>query len=119
MILVSSSLVIHQAVVAAARVTAPAPSAGSLVTMLIGAIFLGNLALEYVEAPFSISSNAYGSIFFLMTGFHGLHVIGGILLMAAVAAVISGRDPDPGRPLGRRCARTTGTSSTPCGSPCS
>jgi cytochrome c oxidase subunit 3 len=30
-------------------------------------------------------------MFFIMTGFHGLHVLGGILFMAAVIGMISGR----------------------------
>ena len=94
-ILVSSSLVMHLAVVAARKGDRTRAVRWLFVTMLMGAIFLANLAFEYHEAPFSISSNAYGSIFFLMTGFHGLHVIGGILLMAAIAAVISGRTRTP------------------------
>ena len=62
-----------------------------LVTMGLGLVFLTNQAVEYRELPFSISSHAYGSMFYLMTGFHGLHVIGGIVFMAAVIAVIAGR----------------------------
>ena len=94
-ILVSSSFVMHLAVVAARKGDRRGAIRWLLVTMLMGAIFLGNLAYEYIEAPFTISSNAYGSIFFLLTGFHGLHVIGGILFMAAIAAIISGRSRAP------------------------
>ena len=61
-----------------------------LITMALGLVFLCNQALEYSELPFSISSHAYGSIFYLMTGFHGLHVIGGIVFMATVVGVIAG-----------------------------
>ena len=32
----------------------------------------------------TISSNAYGSVFFLTTGFHGLHVIGGLIAFLVV-----------------------------------
>jgi cytochrome c oxidase subunit 3 len=59
--------------------------------MAMGAVFLANQALEYHELSFSISTHAYGSIFYLMTGFHGLHVIGGIAFMGAVIGVIAGR----------------------------
>ena len=61
------------------------------VTALLGVIFLANQAWEYAEAPFRISSHAYGSVFYLLTGFHGLHVIGGLLFMGAAAGMVSGR----------------------------
>jgi cytochrome c oxidase subunit III len=63
-----------------------------VVTALMGMAFLSNQVLEYVQAPFTISSHAYGSIFYLMTGFHGLHVIGGLIFMVAVSAAILGRN---------------------------
>ncbi|MEY2431777.1 MAG: cytochrome c oxidase subunit, partial [Acidimicrobiaceae bacterium] len=56
-----------------------------------GLLFLSNQAVEYAQADFRISSHAYGSAFYLMTGFHGLHVLGGLLFMGAVAAAIGGR----------------------------
>jgi cytochrome c oxidase subunit 3 len=62
-----------------------------LVTVAMGSVFLINQALEYAEFEFSLSSHAYGSIFYLMTGFHGLHVLGGLGLMLAVLAVGTGR----------------------------
>lgn len=50
-------------------------------TFLMGLVFLVNQVLEYGQLPFSIASHAYGSIFYLLTGFHGLHVAGGLVLM--------------------------------------
>ncbi|MBI2710162.1 MAG: heme-copper oxidase subunit III [Actinobacteria bacterium] len=64
-------------------------------TVALGLVFLANQALEYAQAPFSISSHAYGSIFYLLTGFHGLHVIGGLVAMVYVGAVIGGRSRAP------------------------
>ena len=61
------------------------------VTMFLGGVFLTNQAIEYVELPFSISSHAYGSMFYLLTGFHGLHVLGGLGFMLGVIAIIAGR----------------------------
>ena len=47
----------------------------------MGAVFLANQGWEYAEAPFSISSHAYGSIFYLATGFHGFHVLVGTIFL--------------------------------------
>jgi len=50
-------------------------------TLALGTVFLVNQGLEYAANDFSISSHAYGSIYYLMTGLHGLHVLGGLLAM--------------------------------------
>jgi cytochrome c oxidase subunit 3 len=52
-----------------------------LVTMLLGIVFLGGQAHGYAKANFNIGSNAYGSAFYTMTGFHALHVFAGLILM--------------------------------------
>ena len=44
-------------------------------TVLLGLFFTILQAWEYYDAPFNISDRVYGSIFFVATGFHGLHVI--------------------------------------------
>nr|AWN56237.1 cytochrome c oxidase subunit 3 [Eriopis connexa] len=46
-----------------------------LITIILGLYFTSLQAIEYMEAPFSISDSVYGSSFFMATGFHGLHVI--------------------------------------------
>jgi cytochrome c oxidase subunit III len=51
-------------------------------TYLMGAVFVCGQAYEYailVSEHVSLSSNAYGSAFYITTGFHGLHVIGGLI----------------------------------------
>lgn len=48
---------------------------GLALTVILGFYFTALQALEYYEAPFAISDSAYGSTFFVATGFHGLHVI--------------------------------------------
>jgi cytochrome c oxidase subunit 3 len=53
-----------------------------LLTFLMGAIFVSVQAYEYahlVSEGVSLSSNAYGSAFYITTGFHGLHVAGGLI----------------------------------------
>ena len=59
---------------------------GLTLTVLLGMTFLGCQAHEYIEAytekGLQLSSGAYGTTFFLLTGFHGLHVtIGTIILL--------------------------------------
>ena len=56
-------------------------------TFLMGAFFVGGQVYEYAELfseGLTISSSAYGSVFFLTTGFHGLHVVGGLIAFLAV-----------------------------------
>jgi cytochrome c oxidase subunit 3 len=51
-------------------------------TYVMGSVFIAGQVFEYanlVKAGLTISSSPYGSVFFLTTGFHGLHVIGGLL----------------------------------------
>ncbi len=53
-----------------------------ILTYVMGAIFVAGQALEYVELVHhgvTLQDSAYGSVFFLTTGFHGLHVIGGLI----------------------------------------
>jgi len=90
-VLVASSLTMHRAVGAALATDRRGAVRWLGVTALLGLVFVGNQAWEYSEATFRISSHAYGSMFFLLTGFHGLHVLGGLMFMAAVTWTISGR----------------------------
>ena len=53
-----------------------------IITFLMGAFFVGGQAYEYyhlVTHGTTIPGSAYGSVFYLATGFHGLHVIGGLV----------------------------------------
>ena len=54
-----------------------------LLTMLMGAYFLYGQAIEWNALPFSLTTGGvYGGIFYLLTGFHGLHVLTGILMQS-------------------------------------
>nr|QIV24788.1 cytochrome c oxidase subunit III [Analophus parallelus] len=48
---------------------------GLLFTVVLGGYFTALQAYEYLESPFTIADAAYGSSFFMATGFHGIHVI--------------------------------------------
>ena len=53
-----------------------------LLTMAMGTYFVYGQYVEWSELAFTLQSGVFGGTFYLLTGFHGLHVITGILLMA-------------------------------------
>lgn len=53
-------------------------------TYLLGLIFLALQIFEYGHAAFGMNSGAYGSTFYLLTGFHGFHVFLGSLMLMGV-----------------------------------
>lgn len=52
-----------------------------LATILLAVFFTSLQAYEYVNAPFSIYNTVYGSTFFMLTGFHGFHVLIGTIFL--------------------------------------
>ena len=50
----------------------------------MGATFLAGQAYEYNHLEFGLTTNLFASTFFILTGFHGLHVFIGLLLMGIV-----------------------------------
>jgi len=54
-------------------------------TMALALFFVANQAHEWSVLNFSPDSHAYGSAFYVMTGFHGLHVLGGVVAMMVLA----------------------------------
>ena len=48
---------------------------GMALTIILALIFTALQGVEYVTAPFTISDGVYGTVFFMITGFHGFHVI--------------------------------------------
>ena len=53
-----------------------------VLTYIFGAVFVSGQVLEYSELiheGVTLASDAYGSVFYLTTGFHALHVTGGLL----------------------------------------
>ncbi|MSY10439.1 MAG: heme-copper oxidase subunit III, partial [Actinobacteria bacterium] len=61
-------------------------------TFLMGSFFVGGQIYEYanlVQEGLSLSSRAYGSVFYFATGFHGLHVTGGLVAFLLVMVRVS------------------------------
>jgi heme/copper-type cytochrome/quinol oxidase subunit 3 len=68
----------HKAILAGERIST---TNGLIVTILYGVIFTIVQGYEYNVAPFSINDSIFGSLFFMLTGFHGLHVLVGSLFL--------------------------------------
>jgi cytochrome c oxidase subunit 3 len=81
-ILVLSSVTCQIGVFAAERGDVRALRKWFIITFIMGAVFIGGQIYEYallVEEGLTLSSSVFGSAFFLTTGFHGLHVTGGLI----------------------------------------
>jgi heme/copper-type cytochrome/quinol oxidase subunit 3 len=57
--------------------------------LLLGYIFLVVQVSEYKHLAFSISDGVYGSCFYLLTGFHGFHVLVGMIFLSIQHARLS------------------------------
>jgi cytochrome c oxidase subunit 3 len=82
LVLIASSFTCQMGVFAAERGDVFGLRRWYLVTFLMGLFFVLGQAYEYYHLSShgtTIPSSAYGSVFYLATGFHGLHVIGGLV----------------------------------------
>ena len=90
LILVSSSVTCQMGVLAAERGDIRGMQRWYMLTFFLGAIFIGGQVFEYAHLitaeGLTLSSSAYGSAFYLTTGFHGLHVTGGLIAFLFVLA---------------------------------
>jgi cytochrome c oxidase subunit 3 len=94
-ILLFSSLTCHFAHLALERGRKEQFVSGLLMTIFLGAVFLCGQAYEYGVLngeAFSIKSGIFGTTFFMLTGFHGLHVLMGVVFLNVVyGAAMKGR----------------------------
>jgi len=90
LVLVSSSVTCQMGVLAAERGDKRGLQRWYTLTFILGAFFIGGQIYEYAHliqhAPLTLSSSAYGSAFYLTTGFHGLHVTAGLVAFLFVLA---------------------------------
>lgn len=83
-VLVSSSFVIYFGELALERNKLNVFRLFLLATAAMGTYFLVGQAIEWNSLSFGLTSGLYGGTFYLLTGFHGLHVFVGILLQLGV-----------------------------------
>jgi heme/copper-type cytochrome/quinol oxidase subunit 3 len=75
-----------------------------LQTLFYGLFFTSLQFYEYVSCSFNINDSVYGSIFFLSTGFHGLHVIIGTIFLLFCYILMQKRYYTTKRHLSFECA---------------
>lgn len=83
-ILVSSSFVIHLGDAAIKKNDLKGMRKWYKITAAMGAIFLLGQIYEYLTLGYGLTTNIFSNCFYLMTGFHGLHVFIGLLLILGV-----------------------------------
>ncbi|HEY7064797.1 MAG TPA: cytochrome c oxidase subunit 3 [Chloroflexota bacterium] len=83
-ILLSSSAPMHWAERSIRRGDGGRLALGLAISFLLGATFLSLQVIEYSRESFTPQTNAYGSLFFTITGLHGAHVLIGLLMSAVV-----------------------------------
>lgn len=88
-VLVLSSVTCQLGVFAAERGDVKGLRRWFVITFFMGTFFIAGQVTEYaalVHEGLRLDTNAYGSAFFLTTGFHGMHVIGGLIAFLFVLA---------------------------------
>jgi len=95
-VLVASSFTMQKAVFDLERLNRASAKIWVWATIVLGAGFLGNQLTEWLFLTTRASTNAYGSLFFIMTGLHGLHVFLGLVAMTFLLLRMRGKSGDPG-----------------------
>ena len=98
-ILIASSFTCQCGVFAAERGDVFALRRWYLLSFVLGLIFVLGQANEYhtlvTQHETTLSSSPYGTVFYLTTGFHGLHVIGGLIAFLFLIAKTQGLQVHP------------------------
>ena len=85
-ILVTSSFTVHWSLQSIKRGSRAGLQAGLTLTFLMGLTFLLTQILEYARIGFTPHDQAFGTVFFCLTGLHGAHVAVGLTILAAMTA---------------------------------
>jgi cytochrome c oxidase subunit 3 len=101
-ILVISGFVGHFGVIGAKRAAYSQFVVGIAGAIILGSIFIAGQAYEWfslMDEGLTAKTGVYGSTFYVMTGFHGAHVIAGLAMLAVVFVRAFWRDFTPTRHL--------------------
>ena len=94
-VLIASSFTLHFAEMGYRRGKPAMLKGWLIITILLGAIFLAGQGMEYgklIGDHITINGSAFGASFFTLTGFHGLHVIVGLIILSIILALAFLRD---------------------------
>ncbi len=79
-VLLTSSVFMHRALHGIQRGDQAALRRNLLIGLGLGVLFLALQAYEYSSLTFRPADNAYGSLFFTITGIHGIHVLVAVIM---------------------------------------
>ena len=96
LVLVSSSFTMQKALFQEERGQRSSAKKWIVATLILGAAFLANQGYEWATINVRPATNAYGSLFFIMSGLHGLHVLLGLVAMSFLLGRLKGPAGDPG-----------------------
>jgi len=85
LLLLSSSVTMQWAVRAIGRGEVTTMRRALRLTLLLGSIFILVQGYEFATNGFGLDAGVFGSTFYTLTGFHGAHVLAGLVFMAIVA----------------------------------
>ena len=83
-VLIGSSLPMQYAAVAIRMGNRRGMQWGLFLTLVMGIAFIINTGVEWMQTGFGFGDGAYGATFYLLTGFHGAHVIGGLVFIGVM-----------------------------------
>lgn len=56
------------------------------VTLLLGLVFVGLQVVEFTRSGMRADDQTFGGVFFTLMGFHALHILGGVIMLALILA---------------------------------
>ena len=95
-LLVASSFTMQYAVWLIEHRRRPAARRWVVISLVLGTLFISNQVYEWTHLATRWYTNSYGSVFYITTGIHGLHVFLGLVAMLFLLFRMRGTEGDPG-----------------------